>query len=235
MAGDDAHPRARWASEAIGARIDAVFAQLVEVGPVIAAVLAAGPVNRAELTAVDTALQQMLGSNRDLVDGAGVAFAPGVLGDAHTWLEWWRVSGHGELEFARHVFNPDSVRYYDYTEMQWFALPVARGRAAAVGPYFDSGGTDRNVVTLSIPWATGEGTSVVGADLRLDQLESEFRTALGSCAPALALVNDRDRVIASTSAHVLAGTLLPAGEDYAFTDVVSVDPERLPWRVATLP
>lgn len=52
----------------------------------------------------------------------------------------------------------------------------------------------------------------------------------------MALVNDRDRVIASTSAYVLAGTLLPSDteERYSFTDVVSLDPERLPWRVAAV-
>lgn len=155
MADDDPHRRARAASEAIGARIDSVFEELAEIGEVTTAALASGPLNRADLTDVDAALQQMLVRNRRVVDGAGVAFAPGVLLDAHTWLEWWRVSGHEELEFARHVFNPSSVRYYDYTEMQWFALPVARQRAAAVGPYFDSGGTDRNIVTLSTPCPTG--------------------------------------------------------------------------------
>lgn len=234
MTGED--PRVREASAAIGALIDAVFERLEEIGRVTTAALAQGPVDRAELTEVDAALQTMVARTRQVVDGAGVAFAPGALRDAHTWLEWWRMSGDGELEFARHVFNPRSVRYYDYTEMQWFALPVARGRAAAVGPYLDSGGTDRNIVTLSSPCATGSGTSVVAADLRLDQLEGEFRTALGSRAPAVALVNDRGRVIASTSAHVLAGTLLPSGEGehYTVTAVVSQDPERLPWRVAAV-
>jgi hypothetical protein len=231
MTGDDAQERARSASVSIGALIDAVFEQLARVGPVLAAVLASGPVGRMDLGEVDQALQRVVHRNRAVVDGAGVAFAPGALRDAHTWLEWWRLSAQGEMEFARHVFNPGSVRYYDYTEMPWFALPAASGRATAVGPYLDSGGTDRNIVTLSTPCAAADGVSVVAADLRLDQLESEFRAALGIHAPALALVNGRDRVIASTSAHVLAGTLLPAEHD-TVTEVVSQDPQRLPWRIA---
>ncbi|QVQ50840.1 PDC sensor domain-containing protein [Spiractinospora alimapuensis] len=228
--------RAQVTAERVATRLDRVFDDLQAVAPVLSAVLESASVGRGDLASLDVALMDLVRRQAGTIDGAGVAFALGALRDAYTWLQWWRVGGSGELEFARHVFDPGSVRYYDYTAMPWFAVPASRGSTTSVGPYLDSGGTDRNIVTIGVPTVTRRGTCVVAADLRLDQLESVFRGALGPHAPAAVLVNEHGRVVASTSARHFAGSLLPVpvATRTRFVAVPSAEPRRLPWRVGLL-
>lgn len=236
MPGAESAQRAHVAAERVGAHLDGVFDDLHAVAPVLTTVLEPASVGRNDLTALDTALMDLVRRQVGTIDGAGVAFAPGALHDAYTWLQWWRIDTSGELEFARHVFNPASVRYYDYTAMPWFAVPATRGSTTVVGPYLDSGGTDRNIVTIGVPTASRLGTCVVAADFRLDQLEGAFRRAMGPHSPAAVLVNDHNRVVASTSARHFAGSLVPApvAARTPFVAVSSTDPQRLPWRVGLL-
>ena len=228
------------AAQAVGAWLDAVFAALEDAARATETTLASRAPTRADLGAVDTALIAALDRIGRGVDGVGVAFAPGALADAPAWLHWWRRDDAGRAEFARHVFDPESIRYYDYAAMDWFAVPAGEGRAAAVGPYVDSGGTDRSQVTLAVPCRAGGGTGVAAADVRLARLESAFRSALGTGtggAGETVLVNDRDRIIATASARLLPGTFLtaPDAARAVRVPVASADPYRLPWQVATVP
>lgn len=217
----------------IGGLVDATFASLESIVPVVGDLLRSGPVTRADLGELDRVLLEAANLHAPIVDGAGVAFAPDSITDAPRWLEWWRPNPTGDAEFRRHVFNPASLRDYDYTHMRWYTAPLEQGGAVAVGPYLDSGGTDRNVVTIAVPAVTAVGTSVVAADLRLDGIERAFRDALGSHSAPVVLVNDGGRVIASKSARYPAGSIVVDHPTDRAAVVESRDPRRLPWRVLT--
>lgn len=223
------------AGRTIGALVDEAFGAIERIAPLVAALLARGPVPRAALAELDRVLLETVARQSGIVDGTGVAFAPGSLTDAPRWLEWWRSPAPGETEFRRHVFNSASLRDYDYTQLRWFTAPLREGRPVAVGPYLDTGGTDRNVVTIAVPVATPVGISVVASDLRLESLERAFRETLGQLSAAAVLVNANGRVIASKAAGFPAGALLAEVEGARVQPVDSREARRLPWRLVLLP
>jgi hypothetical protein len=69
--------------------------------------------------------------------------------------------------------------FYDYTADEWFMVPVARGRTWLSDPYFDEGGADADIVTVSVP-ATLDGEVVGVATAELD-----LAHVVELCAPAL--------------------------------------------------
>lgn len=229
----------------IGRHLDSVFDDLSGLSPHVKAIAdrsnANGP-RRQDFEQLHPLLHEIILRHSGLVDGAGIAFGEDVLVDTKSWLDWWRIDPNGGLRFAPHVFNPKSVRYYDYTSMSWFQLPSTRGAAVAVGPYIDSGGTDLNIVTLGVPvGASRGGPSVVAADLSLSALGSLFLTAVLPSQWEIVLVNDSGRVIASNTAKHVTGTLLfphSAGPfDKRFKHAVPIpssEPARVPWHIAIL-
>jgi hypothetical protein len=235
----------RATAKLIGVRLDAVFDDLNNLLPDILRIANAA-VDRAPAKAdfepLRPQLQAIIARHEGLVDGAGIAFGQDVLRDAASWLEWWRAGQGGEPEFAAHVFNPDSIRYYDYSAMSWFQLPTTSGRSLAMGPYIDSGGTDLNIVTLAVPFRTAEGSpSALGADICLPVLASIFLKSVASRDRAVVLVNDGGRVVTSNTARHSTGTLLSAADTSAlaalFEDYVPVPsavPGRIPWHVGIL-
>lgn len=235
----------RATAELIGARLDAVFADLNNLLPDILLIADAAPGGRpakADFEPLRPQLQAIMARHDGLVDGAGIAFGRDVLHDAASWLEWWRLGQGGEPEFAAHVFNPNSIRYYEYSAMSWFQLPTMSGRSLATGPYIDSGGTDLNIVTLAVPFQTAHGSpSALGADLFLPVLASIFLQSVATRDRAVVMVNDGGRVVTSNTARHSTGTLLSATSPSAFAalfdDYVSVpsaEPGRIPWHVGIL-
>lgn len=235
----------RTTAHLIGSRLDAVFDDLSDLLPDILHVVDAAPVRhpaKADFEMLRPKLQGVIARHEGLVDGAGIAFGQNVLRDAASWLEWWRRGKNGEPEFAAHVFNPDSIRYYDYFAMSWFQLPTTSGRSLAVGPYIDSGGTDLNVVTLAVPFQPSEGNrSVLGADLCLPVLASIFLKSVATMDRAVVMVTDRGRVVTSNTARHSTGTLLSAADPSAlaglfddYVPVPSAEAGRIPWHVGIL-
>lgn len=235
----------RVTAELIGARLDAVFDDLNNLLPDILRIADAAPGKRptkADFEPLRPQLQAMIARHGGLVDGAGIAFGQGVLRDAAWWLEWWRLGQGGEPEFAAHVFNPDSIRFYDYSAMSWFQRPTTSGQAQAMGPYVDSGGTDLNIVTLAVPFQTSDGNrSVLGADLHLPVLATIFLKSVATKDPSVILVNDGGRVVTSNTARHSTGTLLGVDVPSAlatlfeeYVPVPSAEPGRIPWHVGIL-
>lgn len=235
----------RTTAELIGTRLDAVFDDLNSLLPDIVRIAEDAPDRRpakADFEPLRPQLQAIIARHEGLVDGAGIAFGQDVLRDAASWLEWWRVGHGGVPEFAAHVFNPDSIRYYDYSAMSWFQLPTTSGHSLAMGPYIDSGGTDLNIVTLAVPFQTAEGSpSALGADICLPVLASIFLKSVASRDRAVVLLNDGGRVVTSNTARHSTGTLLSAADTSAlaalFEDYVPVPsavPGRIPWHVGIL-
>lgn len=235
----------RTTAELIGARLDAVFDDVSSLLPDILRIAEADTDQRpakADFEPVRPQLQAIIARHEGLVDGAGIAFGEDVLRDAASWLEWWRLGQGSAPEFAAHVFNPDSIRYYDYSAMSWFQLPTTSGHSLAIGPYIDSGGTDLNIVTLAVPFQAADGSrSVLGADLCLPVLASIFLKSVATRDRAVVLVNDGGRVVTSNTARHATGTLLSAADPSAlaalFEDYVPVPsavPGRIPWHVGIL-
>lgn len=215
------------------ALVEQVFALVDETRAAVLA--AAAPRRAAGLRRVDLArLRPLITGHLEryarLLAGTGVVVAPGVLVDAPAWLEWWRRTPGGDVVFLDVDLDPDSDDYYDFTDAPWFTGPERTGERAVVGPYVDHGGTDEYVVTLTAPLVVdGAFLGVVGADLRLRELERVLGPVLAGLAGPAALVNGDGRVMVSTTPRWLAGSLLPA------TSLRALRISRcagLPWRVA---
>lgn len=229
-------------AQIIGEHIDRMFDSLTAMQPLVLDLTgSAGPVYRKTLTALREPLGELIHAHAGLVDGAGLAVAPGLLADADLWLQWWRRGSDGGLHFKEHTFNPDSVNFYDYTALDWFNIPAATGEPVLVGPYVDSGGTDLRVITAALAVAHNQNLcSVLAADLSLDFLEVLFLRSLRRREQHVALVTGTGKVVVSNTARHATGTLLtPNALAQAAPSLSCIVPvSRIPagpWRLVVLP
>jgi hypothetical protein len=176
--------------------------------------------------------EDLLVRNSPLIEGGGIAYAPGTLRDAEYWLEWWRMQPNGKPKFIGHDLNPGSIRYYDYTTRDWFKVPAAAGHAVAVGPYVDMGGIDVNTVTLTVP--ANHGTHVLGCDLSLSALEGIFLRAVRTPEPAIILVGRNGRIIASNSPRLVIGTRVNVHDARETLPVAAEKYDALPWNLLVM-
>jgi len=174
---------------------------------------------------------EMLAEQRDLVVGMGLIVTPGLLPDEQRRLEWWQyVPGHREPAALRVDLNPDSMGFYEYDSADWFAVPRSSGQRHIVGPYVDAHGTDRYLLTFTMPVLDGsEFLGVVGADVPVSRFETRLLRAWGRLDSEVLIVNSDRRVVVSNSARVLAGDLLSG------VDSGTVDIPGLPWRLRVAP
>ncbi|WP_085916277.1 MULTISPECIES: hypothetical protein [Pseudonocardia] len=105
------------------------------------------------------------------------------------------------------------------------------GRRRVVGPYVDVHGTDRYLLTLSMPILADERfLGIVGADLPVARFEALLLHGLGDLPADAVVVNPENRVVLSSSARWPTGSR--ARPDEVETTRALVDPH---WRVATVP
>lgn len=229
---DEARHRA---ANAVWELIEPVFRSLEGIAKRADAVFASGPRTTASSARLAETIRSALRRHPRLVDGIGVAFAPGFLTDAARWLEWWRSCPDGASAFMPHVFDETSIDHYDYERMPWFAAASASERGVATGPYIDSGGTNLHVITAGVPWRAGGACGVVGADLRPDSLERAFRQACPAQGRAMLLINARHRVIASTRTNWIVGDVLDArgAAQFEWLELRGLSADRTPWLVGS--
>jgi hypothetical protein len=161
--------------------------------------------------------------------GMGLILAPGLLADAPLHLEWWqRESVAVPPKPLRPDLDPASLGFYDYASAPWFAVPRRTGRRHVVGPYVDVHGTGHYVLTLTTP-VVDDGTflGVVGADVTVRGFEFRLLRELPHEGTPVVVLNDEDRVVMSTSALNLTGSLLLDRDNTTQGDVVP----GLPWHV----
>lgn len=225
-------PAVQATAQTLGELLDSILADLNALVTQAAQLIASSP-SAVALEALRPLVEQMLGKYEGLIDGAGVATAPGILRDEDTWLQWWRLDGT-RIVFTPHNLNPASLNYYDYTDMTWFQRPVVSGEPEVTGPYIDFGGTDIKVITAAMPVDHEPGKrSVVGADLSLDHLEKRFLQSLGARPESIALVSESGKIITSNTARLISGTRLDAGNPPALSQpVLAARMSRSPWRIA---
>lgn len=176
-------------------------------------------------------LADLLGRESEIAVGMGVIVSPGLLADRPLCLEWWQSEPDRQHPRWLEVdLNPHSVGFYDYAAAEWFVVPRRTGRRHVVGPYVDVHGTDRYLLTLTVPVVAGdEFLGVAGADVPVARFETLVLQELGGLAAEVVVVNPEGRVVLSTSARWLTGLLVgPAGAPPAARTLTLGDP---PWRV----
>ncbi len=146
----------------------------------------------------------------DMLNGAGVVVADGVLADRPRHLEWWR--GGSKPQQLTFDLNPNSDYFYDYSAMEWFVVPRDRGTRWIAGPYLDFTGVDLYICTFSVPVHGRDGVflGIAGADVTVASLDAALMPALRSSGRSLALVNSEGRVIVANNADHVAGSRLRA-------------------------
>lgn len=219
-------------SKTLGSLLDDILTDLGTVAGRTSELFTEAP-SAVELEPLRPLVERMLSKYEGLIDGAGVATAPGSLRDEETWLQWWRFDGE-HIVFTPHNLNPASLNYYDYTEMTWFERPVLSGQPEVTGPYIDFGGTDTKIITVAVPVDHEPGNrSVVGADLSMDHLERRFLQSLGVRTESIALVSESGKIITSNTARLIPGTRLNADNPPALSHPVpSYRMDRTPWQIA---
>ena len=228
------------AADVIGGVVERVFRTVLELRDEVlatyrAAVARDGRMCERDVTALRDPVLGRLGREHQAAIGMGVVVAPGLLADRELRIEWWQYgtrapgAGRGEPTFLEVDLNPASVGFYDYATAEWFVGPRRTGRRHVVGPYVDVHGTDRYLLTLTVPVvADGAFLGVAGADLPVARFEALVLRELGDLAADVVVVNPEDRVVLSTSARWLAGSRA------VFTDADTARTLAEPrWRVVT--
>jgi hypothetical protein len=223
----------------ITAAIGRVLGSVTEVGAAITALAAAAragrnPLRRADLAALRPLVARVLARHRGFAAGAGVVLAPGALTDAPRCIDWWwadRGTGPGQLEVD---LDPGSAEFYDYTTTEWYREPARTGQPCIAGPYVDYICTHEYTFTVSVP-VTDEGrfVGVAGADILAGEVERMLLpklSVLGRPGRPAVLVSGNGRVIASSTARILPGTVLRPPTAGLMT---AADP--LPWMLVSGP
>ncbi|MCW2985735.1 MAG: hypothetical protein JWR63_3305, partial [Conexibacter sp.] len=158
----------------------------------------AGAIVVEDLAALDpTMIDNLRRLPRELC-GATVTVAPRLLGDAELWMQWWAQAAGGPAQL-RPQLDRAEPGFYDYTADEWFTVPVARGRTWLSDPYFDEGGADADIVTVSVPaLLAGRTVAVATADLDLARLAELCAPALGRIGAPAALVGEGGAVVAAS-------------------------------------
>jgi len=118
-------------------------------------------------------------------------------------------------------FDPESIDFCDYTREDWVLVSHREGACSVAGPYVDLGGVNYYILTSTTPILLGRSfAGVAGAGLRVDELERRLNHAARGLPTHLALLSDADRVVGSTAARLLPGSVLgaPAGDRVAVPD-----------------
>jgi hypothetical protein len=108
---------------------------------------------------------------------------------------------NGPLRKLDLELDPSRPGALDYMSQDWFTAPLRHQRLWWSEPYFDTGGAETDLVTVSLPFAFDRLSGVCTTDLTLDQLAQSLRPIL-----------DPARVSLMTAeGTVLVGPTLPRG------------------------
>lgn len=227
---------------AVAAMVDSAFAQVLVVRDQLCdcfRVFGEDPLTRRDIASIQPRVAADLRKSQGLLRGAGVAFAPGLLMDARLWIDWWVVDDAGVVTATTFDFCEQSLNFYDYTRAEWYLAPRNGEKRCLVGPYVDLNGVNDYIVTATTPvYVAGRFVGIAGADLRVDEIERRLYAATRDFSAELVVVNSSERIVASTSAHYVAGSLLRASGahvNHAATTVL--DRHRLPgisWSVVVV-
>jgi hypothetical protein len=170
----------------------------------------------ADLDEIDALAIGMLGGVDGIILGAGFVAAPQALVDAPRWLHWWQGRRGSPTRLVAEL-DPGRDRFYDYTQLPWYTVPAATGRRHVTGPYVDYVCTDEYALTFTAPvFDNANFLGVVGADVLVNRYESVMLPPLRALPTAAALVNSQGRVIVSSTARLVTGSLVRQPDVAAF-------------------
>ncbi|MCE1178155.1 MAG: cache domain-containing protein [Micrococcales bacterium] len=165
-----------------------------------------------EALGFETSCRRLLTESGLPLAGAGLVAAPGVLADVDYWLEWWQPVPGGPLGRCRRLpvqINPAASDFRDYTQLAWYARPLATGRRAITGPYVDYLCTDQYTLTFTEPVIVdGQFCGVTGVDILARVVERHLADAIGETDEALLVVNEQGRVVTSSGIDWVTGDLV---------------------------
>ncbi|WP_083707334.1 cache domain-containing protein [Intrasporangium flavum] len=189
-----------------------LFGRLDDLGALTARQCGAGVAPRRADLHLEAWCHRFLTEPGTPVAGAGAVFAPGVLADAPYWLEWWtaeQVSGGPVVTKLAAETDPRAVGFRDYTELPWYAKPLATGERHVTGPYVDYLCTDQYTLTFTQPLLLeGRFAGVVGADVLVAWFEEQLLDVLDDVEGTCLLVNAAGRVVTSSDAAWVTGDLV---------------------------
>ncbi len=160
----------------------------------------AGPVSSGALDALVAPYAHRAFDLLDLpVYGTGFIAALGSLSDARSHLAWWQGADRAQLVLAAQSVAKEHI---DYSELEWYRVPLQTGRAHVAGPYVDYLCSDEYTITVAAPvLLDGEFVGVAGLDLLIDQVERDLTPRLRPFGDDISIVNGVGRVLLSTSPH----------------------------------
>ena len=134
---------------------------------------------------------------------------PRLLADRPLYMHWWvnDAAGLRQLDVS---FDPQTGDFYDYRTFDWFDTPV-RSRAVWLSdPYYDEGGANADIVTISIPaQSDGDLVGIATADIDLGQIGRLVAPALTLVGAPAALIGDGGGVVASSDPRLKPGKPMP--------------------------
>jgi methyl-accepting chemotaxis protein-like sensor len=179
-----------------------------------------GTILREDLASLDAGFHALIRRYGHLLCGVGAVPARDVLADVSLWLQWWTNEPTGP-QFLQCDWDPHSPTFYDYPAAEWFREPTARLEPWTAGPFFDEGGTNIHLITISAPVIIdGRAIGVGAADMRVDQIDALCRPALERVGAPTALISRDGRVVSSSDPG-----WYPAGAD--------LEPELAAWCAAS--
>jgi methyl-accepting chemotaxis protein len=168
-----------------------------------------GELRAADLAALDETMKANLRRLRGVLCGVTVTVMPGLLADHDLYMHWW-VNDAAGLRQLDVNFDPRSPDFYDYRTFDWFTVPVGSRAVWLSDPYFDEGGADADIVTISIPsHSGGDLVGVATADIDLRQIGRLVAPALAKFGMPAALVGDGGVVVATNDPRLEPGKPLP--------------------------
>jgi hypothetical protein len=167
-----------------------------------------------------------------ILESAGVVLADGILADRPRHLEWWLLDAQSRPQRLLLELNPHSEYFYDYTGMEWFAIPRDQDRRWVHGPALDYACTDQYVCTFAVPVTIPSGTflGVAGADVPVASLEEVLLPLFRASGQRVVLVNGEGRVIMGTDPEFTTGSKTSRMDRPA----AAVPVEALPWSLRPL-
>lgn len=135
--------------------------------------------------------------------GAGFVAAIDLLPELRQHLSWWQGPGHDKLVLASRSLNKEQL---DYSEFEWYRVPLQTGRAHVAGPSVDYLCCDEYTMTAALPvLVDGRFVGIAGLDLLVDDIERHLAPLLRHERDTITLVNDLGRVIYSTDLRLETG------------------------------
>lgn len=163
----------------------------------------------ADLGDLGDAVGTVLDAAPELVVGAGHVPAGDALADRTRWLEWWTVTAGPPPRRLVPDTGSSGEQFLDYTRQPWFTVPARTGARHVTGPYVDYFCTEDYTLTLTVPVRhEGRFVGVVGSDVFVANVERLVLPRLRALGSRAALVNDRGRVVVSTSVREATGSIV---------------------------